>query len=84
MNDWIMDGRIGWMDKRIVGQADIHELANDNNTSKPREHTEIYSSDDNTPENYLDKNTAGISYFYQYDVKNKRNCKVIPINKERG
>lgn len=40
MNDWIMDGRIGWMDKRKVGHTDIRELANDNNTSKPRERTE--------------------------------------------
>jgi hypothetical protein len=28
------------MDKRMVGHTDIYELANVNNTSKPREHTE--------------------------------------------
>ena len=79
-----MDGRIGWMDKRLVGPTDINELANDNDTSKPREHTETQPSYDNIPENYLDKNTAGISQFYQYYVKKKRHFKTILTNKEGG
>lgn len=62
MNDWITDGRIGWMDKSIDRYTDMHELANDNNSNKPREYIETQPSGDNIPENYLDKNTAGISY----------------------
>jgi hypothetical protein len=40
MNDWITDGRIGWMDKSIDRYTDMHELANDNNSNKPREYIE--------------------------------------------